>query len=118
MENDSTDTLSRRVSELSEELDSLRSTIQRVLFFTLLGTVAAGGYVFQNYRTVVRELELNKSVAVRLQEDDRSMALAATKLKDFGHRNPDFVPYLTKYGLKPEAAPAAAPATAPVAPKK
>ena len=113
MENDSADLLSRRVTDLSEELDSLRSTLHRVLIVLLIGTAGIGAFVFQNYRTLRRETEYEINLVGRLQDEDRQMAMAVTKFKDFAVHSPDYAATLKKYGLKPEAAPASAPVVAP-----
>ena len=104
MENDSTDLLSRRVTDLAEEVDSLRSTLHRVLIVLMIGTAGIGAFVFQNYRTLSREAGYEATLIGRLEDEDRQMAVAVSKFKDFAVRSPDFAPTLKKYGLKPEAA--------------
>ena len=85
---DEQDALSRRLTNLSQEVGSLRSSLNALLLTTLVATAGIGVYMLQNLRTVHREAELLKGMAAKLADEDKQMSVAVTRLKDLAPRIP------------------------------
>jgi hypothetical protein len=114
MENEQTQTpLSPEPVNLRDQLDSL----QHLVTSTLVLLIILGGtfciFLWRQVRATSVDLQFIQpqwtNVMAQYQKNGPIIDDVLKKLQDFGRSNPDFVPILTKYGLKPTApaAPAA-----------
>lgn len=112
-------------SGVQAQVESLRFTINIALVLVLILAFSFNRYMWGLVMTERSELKIMKpNVTAMVAEYNKTTAPIlndfATRLVDFGMKNPDFMPILLKYGITAttNAAPAksAAPVTAP-APK-
>lgn len=110
---------------LDEGIDSHRAaheSLAQFVFSVLVLVIVVSGTLnilllrlWKNSRDDVRNFRPQfQALVTQYQNTDGPMIERATKaLCDFGATNPDYVPLLTKYGLKPSSTVAMPPAAAP-----
>jgi hypothetical protein len=105
MDNPSSEKLSTEIDNLRDEVESLRSAVNRLLMVVLIATAGIGLFILQNLRTISRESNMQKQTVLEMQREAVQMNNAVAQFKAFGLRAPDYAPILSKYGLKPEPLP-------------
>src|SRR5262245_62003926 len=95
--------------ELREYVDSLRHTLVSALVLIVVISGTFNIYLWRQFRHTRAELKVLSAQAPQIAAELSGMQDFARKMADFGRTHPDFVPILTKYGLKPTPAPTSAP---------
>lgn len=105
-----------QIQDLRDEVSSLRTLLQVVLFSALVVTGSLCIYLFRQTGLQARQISSQKEAITQMTEEANKLGAAAAQFQAFGIRYPDFAAILAKYGLKPEPlpmvtnAPTAAPA--------
>jgi hypothetical protein len=107
------------VSELRAQYDSLHHLVASILVLLIVVSGTLWIYLLRQVKSTKSELEAIRPQAMNIITQYQKTTGPATdefvrRLMEFGRTHPDFVPVLTKYGIKPAGAPGAVPA--PMAP--
>ena len=111
-------------SNLPAELEALRHLIVSILILTVVISGTLNFYLLRQWRSTSKDLAVIRPQAAQmLTEFQKVMNDFMKKVTDYAQTHPDFLPILSKYGIKPASAagvpPAGAKAPAPAtAPKK
>jgi hypothetical protein len=121
---DSAASASTEVTALKVECDNLRRLLVSALLLMIVVSGTVNLYLLRQVKYARTDLNaISQPVKQMLAEYEKArpiMEQFVQRAQDFSRTNPDFLPILAKYNLKPAAA-APAPVTAPapaVAPKK
>jgi hypothetical protein len=119
MENFETKTVEQPdVTELQNQLASLRSLVISVLVLILVISGTLNLYLLRQVRDGRRDLmgirpQVMQMVAEYNKVHAPLMKEFVEKVTEYSKTHPDFAPILAKYGIKPNATPTAQPMTAP-----
>jgi hypothetical protein len=99
------------LNELQGQYDSLRALVVLLLALLLLVSGTLSGFLFWQAKSLRRALDNRRpqvgAMVAQYQQYQKATAPAIDefirKLTEYGYTHPDFVPVLTKYGLKPAA---------------
>jgi hypothetical protein len=113
-------------NDVQEQLDGLRHLVVSVLILLLVVSGTLTIYLLRQWRTVSKELAVVRPQATQMIGDYQKNSVPVMsdflkKVTDFGRANPDFMPILAKYNIRPNATTGAPPTTAaapPAAPPK
>jgi hypothetical protein len=113
-------------NNLQAQFDTLRHLVSSILILVVVISGTLNIYLLRQWRSTQKDLQVIRPQAAQMVgEFQKGAPLINDFLKrvsDYGLTHPDFVPILSKYGIKPGAPPppTAAPksAPAPAAPKK
>lgn len=91
-----------QIQDLREEIASLRTLLQILLFSALVVSASLCIYLFRQTSLQARQMTSQREAIAQLTEEGNKLGAAVAQFQAFGMRNPDFAPILAKYGLKPE----------------
>ena len=92
------------VSELQAKLDSLQHLVVSILLLLIVVTGTFWIFLMRQVRTTGVDLagfraQATNVIAAYEKSDKPAMDSFIDKLREFGRTNPDFAPYLAKWGL-------------------
>ncbi|MGA2864532.1 MAG: hypothetical protein ABSF95_08585 [Verrucomicrobiota bacterium] len=101
----------RELDELQAQYDSLRALMVLLLALLILVSGTLSGFLLWQARSLRRALDNRRPqvgvMVTQYQQYQKANGPAIDefirKLTEYGNSHPDFVPVLTKYGLKPAA---------------
>jgi hypothetical protein len=107
-------------AELRDEIENLRHTLVSALALLVVVSGTLTVYLWAQVRHASQELTLQRpqlqaTIAQYQAGGQHSIDQFVANLMEFGRTHPDFIPVLSKHGIKPAAVPPSAP-SAPAAP--
>ncbi len=115
-------------NNLQEQFEALRHLIVSILILVVVISGTLNIYLLRQWRSTSKDLASIRPQAAQMINDYQKysgplMNDFIKKVTEYGHNNPDYLPILSKYGIKPTAtgAPPAtttAPKSSAPAPKK
>ncbi|SRR6266446_2139511 len=105
------------LTELQEQYENLKSLVVSILLLVVVLSLTANIYLLRQVRHASADLSAIPPQARQMIADYNRVNAPAVrdflnKITEYGRTHPDFVPILTKYGLKPAPAPGAPAGTA------
>ena len=110
MENEQAQTTPQadEMAQLREQYDSLHHLVVSVLLLLIVISGTLWIFLRREMRTASADLEAIlpswTNAMAQFQRNGKIIDDTVAKFADFGKANPDFVPILSKYGIKPGAA--------------